>query len=111
MISRRDMLGKKNTDGLDDLIQWTLKERMSGAVPSPQVWERIAKCVGRGAALRQARWGLIPFLRAVVVWLSVDTSLPLAAQRTQRGEAALWGDNLTWAWALDQHHMLMRSVT
>jgi hypothetical protein len=109
MTSHKDMLGKHSADQLDGLIRWALRERASGAVPSPRVWERVAGRVERGSVLRRTRWSLVPFLRWMVIWLSVDTSLPLAAQRLQRGETALWGDNLSRAWAMDQHHILLRS--
>jgi hypothetical protein len=110
MTSHKDMLGKHSADELDGLIRRALRERALGAVPSPHVWERVARRVERGSVLRRSRWGLVPFLRWMVVWLSVDTSLPRAAQRLQRGEIAVWGDNLSRAWALDPHHILLRSV-
>jgi hypothetical protein len=110
MTSHKDVSGKYAADELDGLVRWALREKVSGAVPSPHVWERVARRVERGLVLGRTRWSLVPFLRWAVIWLSVDTSLPLSAQRWQRGETALWGDSLSRAWALDQHHILLRSV-
>ncbi|MEE8390601.1 MAG: hypothetical protein V3S14_07375 [Anaerolineae bacterium] len=41
MTLHKDMAEKRSTDELGNLIQWALRERVAGASPPPEVWERI----------------------------------------------------------------------
>ena len=110
MTSRRDVLERCSTHELDGLIRWALRERVAGASPSPDVWERIKAHIERCAVLRQTRWGFSPFLRAVDAWLSADTLLPMfVVHPTQRDGVTTWGYDLGWVRVLSQHRTLMWS--
>jgi len=109
MISRKGVLERSPADELDGLIRWALRERVDGAVPSPQVWERIRERVERRAAPKWARLDLT-FLSTLVVWLLADTCPPsfVILQPTWRGEIVMRKHDLAGARALGRNYLATR---
>ncbi len=115
MTSRRGVFEGRSADELDRVIRWALRERVAGASPSPDVWERIKARVEHWAMLKRTGedTGLfLAFLRAVAAWLSADVLQPVfVTQPAHRDRAMTWGYDLGWARILDQHHIAMRLVS
>jgi hypothetical protein len=108
MTSHRNGLEGRFVDELGSVIRWSLRERVAGAVPSPQVWERIEeRVVQREAAWTRVGPELRSFLRIVAIWLSADTHMPLATRPVSRDEVAVWMYDLTWTRAIGQSHVAM----
>jgi hypothetical protein len=55
MTLRKSVSGKHSTDKLDSLIQWALKEKIAGAFPPSEVWERIRVQAERSTVREQVR--------------------------------------------------------
>jgi hypothetical protein len=96
MTSRRYVLEKHSTDELGSLIRWALRERVTGAAPSPWVWERI-----RVRAERPTAWSLVKLVsgrgyRAVMAQCS-SVGAFLSAQIV----SWMWPQNRRGEWKLD----------
>ena len=116
MISRRGVLEDCTVDEMSVLIRCALQERVSGALPSSQTWERIVERAERRMVLKRITESLGLFLRAVDVWLLADTFSPASTIRPARhgrfatDRATLWGYDLGWSGVLDQYHVVARPV-
>jgi len=114
MTSRRDSACGCVTNELDGMVELALHERVAGAVPSPEAWERIRGRVERLDGLGRAWIWRTPDLvmqAAIAVLARVDVLLPaFELSSNPRDECIAWGYDLGWVPILDEHRMVMRLV-
>lgn len=77
MTSHRDVEGRSK-DELGTLIEWSLRESVAGASPSPEVWGRIRTRARRMATWRRRRSQFYSAYRTAMVHLSKAKAFLLA---------------------------------
>ena len=70
MTSHRDVSEERSKDELDALLRWSLRERVAGASPSVEVWERVRTRADRMATRKRRRSQFYSGYRTVMVQLS-----------------------------------------
>jgi len=114
MTSRSDSVGSRTTNELDSMIRVALHERVAGAVPPPDAWERTRGRIERLDELKRAWLWKVPDLvvqAAVAVLARVDVLLPVSEMSlNQQGEWMGKRYDLMWVPILDEHRMVMRLV-